>query len=369
MGGQIDAASKSRQTAEAALVELSSRLQSIFDLSPDGFISIDANAMVIMVNPAFCRITDTESADWLGISEGELWQRLEAMTQGSLDALKRQNSFKLELLRPAWRVLQCVIQDISLDNASNTGKVIYMYDISREVELDRMKSQFLATAAHELRTPLTTVMGYSELLANDMVPANKKSMAVNAILDQSRWLVKIVNELLDLARIEAGGVMDFHIKTQSAHQLVIEAISAFTVPTGRSEARYEVVDSVYVDVDKDKFKAVLFNLLDNAYKYSFDGDVIIRILNKTTDNISYVGFQVEDAGIGMTEDQLAHVFERFWRADASGNIPGTGLGMSISNEIIRLMGGMIEIVSQAGMGTKMTVWLIQTFPHRELGST
>lgn len=369
MGGQIDAASKSRQTAEAALVELSSRLQSIFDLSPDGFISIDANAMVIMVNPAFCRITDTESADWLGISEGELWQRLEAMTQGSLDALKRQNSFKLELLRPAWRVLQCVIQDISLDNASNTGKVIYMYDISREVELDRMKSQFLATAAHELRTPLTTVMGYSELLANEMVPANKKSMAVNAILDQSRWLVKIVNELLDLARIEAGGVMDFHIKTQSAHQLVIEAISAFTVPTGRSEARYEVVDSVYVDVDKDKFKAVLFNLLDNAYKYSFDGDVIIRILNKTTDNISYVGFQVEDAGIGMTEDQLAHVFERFWRADASGNIPGTGLGMSISNEIIRLMGGMIEIVSQAGMGTKMTVWLIQTFPHRELGST
>jgi signal transduction histidine kinase len=369
MGGQIDAASKSRQTAEAALVELSSRLQSIFDLSPDGFISIDANAMVIMVNPAFCRITDTESADWLGISEGELWQRLEAMTQGSLDALKRQNSFKLELLRPAWRVLQCVIQDISLDNASNPGKVIYMYDISREVELDRMKSQFLATAAHELRTPLTTVMGYSELLANDMVPANKKSMAVNAILDQSRWLVKIVNELLDLARIEAGGVMDFHIKTQSAHQLVIEAIGAFTVPTGRSEARYEVVDSVYVDVDKDKFKAVLFNLLDNAYKYSFDGDVIIRILNKTTDNISYVGFQVEDAGIGMTEDQLAHVFERFWRADASGNIPGTGLGMSISNEIIRLMGGMIEIVSQAGMGTKMTVWLIQTFPHRELGST
>ena len=369
MGGQIDAASKSRQTAEAALVELSSRLQSIFDLSPDGFISIDANAIVIMVNPAFCRITDTESADWIGISEGELWQRLEAMTQGSLDALKRQNSFKLELLRPAWRVLQCVIQDISLDNASNTGKVIYMYDISREVELDRMKSQFLATAAHELRTPLTTVMGYSELLANDMVPANKKSMAVNAILDQSRWLVKIVNELLDLARIEAGGVMDFHIKTQSAHQLVIEAVSAFTVPTGRSEARCEVVDSVYVDVDKDKFKAVLFNLLDNAYKYSFDGDVIIRILNKTTDNISYVGFQVEDAGIGMTEDQLAHVFERFWRADASGNIPGTGLGMSISNEIIRLMGGTIEIVSQAGMGTKMTVWLVQTFPHRELGST
>ena len=365
MGGQIDAAGKSRKIAEAALVELSSRLQSIFDLSPDGFISIDSNAMVIMVNPAFCRITETESADWLGISEGELWQRLESLTQFPLDALKRQNNFKLELLKPTWRVLQCVIRDISLDDASNTGKVIYLYDITREVELDRMKSQFLATAAHELRTPLTTVMGYSELLANDMVPTNKKSIAVNAILDQSRWLVKIINELLDLARIEAGGVMDFDVKAYLADQLMIDAVKAFTVPAGRTDVRYEVIDGLYVEVDKDKLKAVLFNLLDNAYKYSLDGEVVIRVLEKTTDNISYVGFQVEDVGIGMTEGQVAHVFERFWRADSSGNIPGTGLGMSISNEIIRLMGGTIEIASQAGKGTKMTVWLTQSFPRHE----
>jgi signal transduction histidine kinase len=106
---------------------------------------------------------------------------------------------------------------------------------------------------------------------------------------------------------------------------------------------------------------VLFNLLDNAYKYSFNGDVVIRILEKTSDNIHYVGFQVEDAGIGMTESQVGRVFERFWRADASGNIPGTGLGMSISNEIISLMGGSIEIASQIGQGTKMTAWLTKTF--------
>lgn len=366
MGGQIDAAGKSREIAEAALVELSSRLQSIFDLSPDGFISIDSNAMVIMVNPAFCRITETEPSDWLGISEGELWQRLESLTQTPLDVLKRQSNFKLELLKPTWRVLQCVIRDISLDDASSTGKVIYMYDITREVELDRMKSQFLATAAHELRTPLTTVMGYSELLANDMVPTNKKSIAVNAILEQSRWLVKIINELLDLARIEAGGLMDFHIQAYLADQLALDAVNAFTVPTGRSEVSTEVVDGLYVDVDKDKLKAVLFNLLDNAYKYSLDGDVVIRVLEKTADNISYVGFQVEDVGIGMTESQVTHVFERFWRADSSGNIPGTGLGMSISNEIIRLMGGTIEIASQIGKGTKMTVWLTQTQPRNQI---
>lgn len=104
----------------------------------------------------------------------------------------------------------------------------------------------------------------------------------------------------------------------------------------------------------------MLNLLDNAYKYSQDGDVIVRMLQKSSNDVSYVGFEVEDAGIGMTEDQVAHVFERFWRADSSGNIPGTGLGKSISNEIIRIMDGNIEIVSQIGKGSRMTAWLKQT---------
>jgi signal transduction histidine kinase len=368
MSGQIEAAGKSRKIAEAALIDLSTRLQSIFDLSPDGFISIDNNSIVIMVNPAFCRITETDPADWLGIEEGELWQRIESLTHAPLNVLKLQDNFRLELMKPIWRVLQCVIRDISLDHVFNAGKVIYMHDITREVELDRMKSQFLATAAHELRTPLTTVMGYSELLANDMVPANKKSMAVNAILDQSRWLVNIINELLDLARIEAGGIMDFNIQAYAADQLVMDAVKVFALPADRGEVHCELVAGLYVDVDKDKFKAVLFNLLDNAYKYSFNGDVVIRILEKTSDNIHYVGFQVEDAGIGMTESQVGRVFERFWRADASGNIPGTGLGMSISNEIISLMGGSIEIASQIGQGTKMTAWLTKTFLSPENAS-
>jgi signal transduction histidine kinase len=367
MGGQIDAAGKSREAAEVALVQLSSRLQSIFDLSPDGFISVDSHAKVMMVNPAFCRITETTAADWLGVGEADLWQRLESLTQSPLVELKKQSNFKLELMKPTWRVLQCVIRDISLDDASYAGKVIYMYDITREVELDRMKSQFLATAAHELRTPLTTVMGYAELLANDRVPPDKKLIAVNAILDKSKWLVKIINELLDLARIEAGGVMDFHIKPYLADQVVLDAIAAFAVPEGRTEICCQLVEGLYVEADKDKLKAVLFNLLDNAYKYSIDGDVTVRILQKTSENVLFVGFQVEDTGIGMTEEQVAHVFERFWRADSSGNIPGTGLGMSISSEIIRLMDGTIEIDSQIGKGTKMTVWLSQASFPVEIG--
>jgi signal transduction histidine kinase len=243
-----------------------------------------------------------------------------------------------------------------------------MHDITREVELDRMKSQFLATAAHELRTPLTSVMGYSELLVNDMVPASKRSIALNAILEKSRWLVKIINELLDLARIEGRGVMDFNVANYLADQLVLDTVQAFTVPAGRSEICYELRAALYVSVDQDKFKTVMFNLLDNAYKYSQAGDVIMRIVHKIADDISWVGFQVVDHGIGMSEQQVVHVFDRFWRADNSGNVPGTGLGMSISNEIARLMNGYIEIESRVGAGTVMTVWLPENYSHEPGGN-
>lgn len=357
MGNQLDTAGKSRAIAEQALLELSNRLQSIFDLSPDAFVSIDANAEVMMVNPAFCRLTESSPQDWLGMSEKGLWQKLDQYTGMAASELSNSDSFTLELLQPVWRVLQCVIREISLEDTSYAGKVIYMHDITHEVELDRMKSQFLATAAHELRTPLTTVMGYSELLVNDKVPEQKRSFALNAILDKSRWLVKIINELLDIARIEGGGIMDFNIQHQLADQLAMNTAEAFAPSAGRGKVVCEMIPDLSVSVDSDKLKMVLFNLLDNAYKYSVEGEVILRLVQKTADGIDWVGFQVEDAGVGMTQAQVSHVFDRFWRADTSGSIPGTGLGMSISYEIIRLMGGNIEITSEIGKGTKVTAWL------------
>ena len=358
MGNQLDAAGKSRALAEQALVELSNRLQSIFDLSPDGFVSIDGNAEVMMVNPAFCRLTESSPEDWLGLSERALWQRLDQFTNISTSELSKGGHFRLELLKPLWRVLQCVIREISLEDDSYAGKVIYLHDITREVELDRMKSQFLATAAHELRTPLTTVMGYAELLVNDRIPEQKRDIALNAILDKSRWLVKIINELLDLARIEGRGIMDFNIQQHLADELLLQAVTTYAPPENRGNTRYAVIPDLYVNADRDKLMMVLFNLLDNAYKYSTQGDVTMRIVQKTADGITWVGFQVEDAGIGMTQAEVAHIFDRFWRADNSGGIPGTGLGMSISYEIIRLMGGNIEVDSAPGKGTTVTAWLL-----------
>ena len=360
MGSQLDEASKSRKLAEYALVESSHQLQSVFDLSPGGFISIDNQSKVVLVNPAFCRMTGSKASEWLGLQEEVLWQKLAKLTQQGTISINQQHSFRLELVHPNKRVLLCAIRTTSQENMTQASKVIYMHDMTREAEVDLMKNHFLATAAHELRTPLTSIMGYSELLINQMVPQEVQQTALQNIVNQSKWLVKIINELLDLTIIEGKGIADLNIKKYQADLLVIETLSMFQTPPHRTPLFCNTLADLYISVDAEKFKTVLLNVLDNAYKFSADGEVSLRMVQNVEDGIAKVGIKIEDNGIGMTDEQMKRVFDRFWRADMSGSVPGAGLGMSIAHEIIRLMGGSIEIKSLPSKGTSVIIWLTQS---------
>jgi signal transduction histidine kinase len=203
-------------------------------------------------------------------------------------------------------------------------------------------------------------MGYSELLINQMVPQEMQQTALQNIVDQSKWLVKIINELLDLTTIEGKGIADLNIKKYQADLLVIETLSMFQTPPHRTPLFCNTLADLYISVDAEKFKTVLLNVLDNAYKFSADGEVSLRMVQDVVDGIAKVGIKIEDDGIGMTDEQMEQVFDRFWRADMSGSVPGAGLGMSIAHEIIRLMGGRIEIKSLPSKGTSVILWLTQT---------
>jgi PAS domain S-box-containing protein len=359
MGSQLDEAQKSRKLAEYAMMELSRKLQSVFDMSPDGFISIDNESEIVLVNPAFCRMTGSEINDWMGLQEKTLWKKLAKLAQLNSITIDQQSSFHLELLHPTKRVILCAIRSASQENTLSNGKVIYMHDITREVEVDRMKNQFLATAAHELRTPLTSVMGYSELLINQMVPKEMQQEALQKIFDQSKWLVKIVNELLNLSTIEGKGAADFNFKNYPVDLLLIQTLSMFQNPPHRSPPFCHTLAGIYISVDAEKFKTALLNVLDNAYKFSTDGKVHMLMVQDVVDGVARVGVKIEDNGRGMTDGQLEHIFDRFWRADSSGSIPGTGLGMSITHEIIQLLGGSIEIKSLPNKGSSVILWLPQ----------
>jgi signal transduction histidine kinase len=247
-----------------------------------------------------------------------------------------------------------------LSDAPTVSRLLYLRDITHESEVDRMKSEFLSTAAHELRTPMTSIHACVELMLARDFDAPRRRQMLGVMQRQSNALRDVVDELLDLARIEARGSLDFEFSAVDLVAMVQQTVLDFAPPNGRAAPEITSLDRpLTVHTDHLKTVQVLRNLLSNAYKYSAAGSAVrLRLLPAEAgpDGLR-AGFEVQDWGVGMSAGELARVGERFYRADASGHVPGTGLGISIVQEILALMGGSLLLNSQAGKGTTATVWL------------
>ncbi len=370
------------RTAELTLSEATTRdrteqLNAIFDLSPDGFVSFDADLRVAFVNKAFLRITGFEAIEIDGVHEKVFSELLakkclsnavfpgvaalraarKEVTNGSTDAGNgKVRHDRIELAGPGHRVLEVGIR---LSRTENVSQILYLRDVTHEAVVDRMKSEFLSTAAHELRTPMASIYGYTELLLqHDFDEGDRKDM-LSRVFAQSELMVSIINELLDLARIEAQQGKDFVVERLSLQEIVAEAVAGFKLPPGRNSPLIDATDSpLFVRADRKKMQQAILNLLSNAYKYSSDVDAVC-IAYRSAENRQdgMVGIEVSDHGIGMSVEEMERVYERFYRADTSGKIPGTGLGMSIVKEIVELHGGEVKLDSKVGAGTTVTLWL------------
>ena len=241
---------------------------------------------------------------------------------------------------------------------------MYFHDITHETEVDHLKSEFLSTAAHELRTPMTSIYGFSELLLTQEFDAAMRRELVETIHRNANLMTSIINELLDLARIEDKRGTDFSMERFDLRTLLHEIIADFRTADGRSPPEESGNGRTYwVHADREKLTRAVNNVLSNAYKYSASGSAVrIELIDAggSMQEPSRTGIRITDHGIGMTPEQLAHVCERFYRADTSGKVPGTGLGMSITQEIISLLGGTLEVLSTSGEGTVVTLWLPQS---------
>ena len=239
---------------------------------------------------------------------------------------------------------------------------MHLRDVTREAELERLKAEFLSVAAHELRTPMASIYGFTDLLLTrtDLKPEKQRDM-LQRIFRQSEVMVRIINELLDLARIDAQRGKDIKLESLDLAELVCEVVRDHQVPERRNPP---VVTQPAVHMwargDVQKTRQAVLNVLSNAYKYSPDGgDVEISFVVDTAQGgaPSRTGVRIVDHGVGLTSEQLARVGERFFRADQSGRIPGTGLGLSIVQEFLKLMGGSLAVESVHGQGTTVTLWL------------
>ncbi len=226
-------------------------------------------------------------------------------------------------------------------------------------QLDRMKDEFVLTASHELRSPLTSVQGFAELLMLEREKlTDKQAETVEVILDNTRHLVRLLNDLLDLARSDAGRLVIKPVPTEVA-PLVDDAVRTMRSQTeARQQSLSQEVETGLppVEVDRDRIRQVLVNLLTNAHEYSPQGATIgvTAVLRGAEVEIS-----VSDDGPGMPEDQLEHIFDRFTRGDAglTQHVGGTGLGLAISKSLVELHRGTIAAEAVLGQGSTFRVRL------------
>ena len=368
--GNLEAISAMIAVLVGQLQARGEQLNAIFALSPDGFVSFDAQHQVNYVSSAFVQLTGLNEDHVLGRDEQTLVALLQPLldpgSQGlNLDLLRTFDSegaprrVLIELVRPARRVLELGLHQ---GGSGGIAQVLHMRDVTHETEVDRMKSEFLSTAAHELRTPMTSIYGFVELMLLREMSPERRGDVLRTVQRQSSLMIAILNELLDLARIEARQGKDFKLETLDLADLSQDAIRNFSPPEGRTAPSWTEAPagaSMLVRVDRLKMQQALGNVLSNAYKYSrAPGEVCLSLVSCTDPARGpMAGVLVQDEGIGMNAEQLARVTERFYRADASGNVPGTGLGMSIVKEVLELQGGRLALSSELGAGTQVTLWL------------
>ncbi|MBI3039442.1 hypothetical protein HYY75_10445 [bacterium] len=240
---------------------------------------------------------------------------------------------------------------------TSLGYVIVERDITLEKEINRMKSEFVSNVSHELRTPLTSIQAYAEMLVDGEIsrPQEVKDY-LNIILFETERLTRLVNDVLDLSRIESGKhrIKPSIIKPGQIAQHTIYLMERWAAKKKQQLLleQDEYSDSLYAD--KDLLEQALLNLVSNGIKYTQEGG---KICLKTWKSDEEIFFQVIDNGIGMSKTEVSQLFTKFFRADSDivRQAGGTGLGLVLVQEIARIHGGRVEVESTPGLGAKFTL--------------
>ncbi|UCG81760.1 MAG: HAMP domain-containing histidine kinase, partial [Desulfobacterales bacterium] len=224
------------------------------------------------------------------------------------------------------------------------------------VEANMVKSEFMSIASHELRTPLTTLLGYSELLLTRPLTKSQQKEFLGFINEESIRLRNIVDDLLDISRIESQKDFGFVRKPVQLAELLLKNTRFYARAERSRRIVTEIEDNLpLVNVDGEKIGQVIKNLVDNAIKYSVGGDIVCRAFLR----LDMVWISVQDQGIGISQQDLPHIFDKFFRVEReqTAHIGGTGLGLSIAKYIVESHNGKIDVESQVGKGTRVSVGL------------
>ena len=361
------------------------RIRVIINSIADGLLVIDTHNKITHENAALLDMFNLPADAVLNKNLGEFNLALDELAHNSWQQMGQVHSLELPL--PNNRIGKAVAhafythdpsEDCQNDEASHStelGSVITIRDITLEKEVDQMKTDFISTVSHELRTPLTSVLGFAriiekklnEVLFPEITSDDKKiqraikqvSDNINIILTEGQRLTNLINEVLDLSKMEAGKI-EWKTAKVNFSDVISHAITATTALFAHSEVKLiqEIEpDLPLVEIDRDRFIQVIINLISNASKFTEQGSVLVKA--KYDSKARHILLQVIDSGIGISKEHLNSVFDKFKQVgDTLTNKPqGTGLGLSICKQIVEHHGGQIWVESELGKGSSFNFTL------------
>lgn len=367
---------------EQKVDQRTSEIKAIIDNMVDGLVVVDAEDRITQFNPAIAGMIGLSSK---AISNAENYQAIfKGKEISNIITSTRENPkqvFSAEFALPDRRTGKAVATSIFREDHGESseidtkylGTVILIRDITTEKEVDRMKTDFISTVSHELRTPLTSVLGFAKLIQKKLDESifpliqtdDKKvkrsvrqvSENIEIIVSEGTRLTKLINEVLDVAKIEAGK-MQWNMDTLEISEVIDRAFSATSAlfeQKGLTPVREIDSDLPSISGDKDRLIQVVINLISNAVKFTEKGSVTCRVKHEN----QVITVSVIDQGVGISESDQPKVFEKFKQVgDTLTDKPqGTGLGLPISREIVEYHGGKIWVESELGKGSTFSFTL------------
>lgn len=330
------------------VIDKQNRLEAILKSMDSGVIAVDRKHKIIMMNPYAKKI--------FGINRDIIGENLmDNIRDFEFEKVFSEHKYEykeIKILWPIERELRIKTADI-INEGKLIGTVAVVQDITDIKKLENMRSQFVANVSHELKTPLTSIKGFAETLkyVND---EDNKERFLNIINDEAERLTRLINDILTLSDLEHHKdeiVQDIHVK-ESLEELgyMMESVAESKCV----DLSIKCDNHILLRGSKDKFKQMMINLIDNAIKYSEKGAKVFVEANYQCNECTII---VKDTGMGIDEEHLPRVFERFYRVDKARSRAngGTGLGLAIVKHIVITFNGTINVESKIGVGTLFTI--------------
>jgi len=347
------------------------RLAMILDKLSDAILITDSSDKIIFANKITETFLNTSIHSIIGKKLNECFHNEEMLNLFAIyEDTKhemRVRSVETKLDYSDSEFFKASLFSIVDERENITNMCLIMRNISQQKNAERARGEFVSAVAHEVKTPLTTIKSYTELLINNVVEDNEtKYVFYNTINDETDRLVRLINNLLNLSKIEMGSL---HIKPTRVRmkKLLQDSFQAVESQAMAKNITFEIrlpEKLAALEGDKDLLGTVVMNLLSNALKYTPEQGEVLLLADETEEEVL---IHVQDTGIGIEEADLPHIFERFYRgSNGEKTQPGSGLGLALAHQIVQLHGGSMKVVSQVNQGSQFSVMLPKNLKEQEL---